>query len=268
MVRTDIADLVNRYVAVWNESDPHVRRKSISELWAPDGATYHRFIDARGREAVEARVAGSWVKWVQTNGYVFRSRRNVRAHHDVVAFSWEMVPAGGGEGAAMGLEFLVLNGENLIRFVYQFNDPPAPATEEINAFAERYVALWNESDPGMRRRRIAKLWAEEGVWMNEASTSSGHTAIEEVVGTICERAVNGRFAFSARNIDGHHSVIRLDIESRRRDGGEPIPVAAVFLVLDEGRRIRFDYEFAATGVDAATGVEPRDSRFPSSVPDA
>jgi len=126
MVRTDIADLVNRYVAVWNESDPHVRRKSISELWAPDGATYHRFIDARGREAVEARVAGSWVKWVQTNGYIFRSRRNVRAHHDVVAFSWEMVPAGGGEGAAMGLEFLVLNGENLIRFVYQFNDPPAP----------------------------------------------------------------------------------------------------------------------------------------------
>jgi hypothetical protein len=261
MVRAHIADVVNRYVAVWNESDPHVRRQSISELWAPDGATYHRFIDARGREAVEARVAGSWVKWVQTNGYVFRSRQNVRAHHDVVAFNWEMVPAGGGEVAAVGLEFLVLTGENLIRFVYQFNDPPAPATDEINALAERYVALWNESDLGMRRRRVAELWAQEGVWMSESATCSGHTAIEEAIRTACERALNGRFAFSARNIDGHHNVIRLDIEIRRRDAGEPSPVAAVFLVLDEGRRIRFDYEFADTG------VEPRDTKLLSYVPD-
>ena len=74
-------DLIDRYVALWNERDADVRRKSIAELWVPDGATCHRLLDSRGYDAIEARVAGA---------YVFRSRGNVAAHHNVVKFDWEI----------------------------------------------------------------------------------------------------------------------------------------------------------------------------------
>jgi hypothetical protein len=31
---------------------------------------------------------------------------------------------------------------------------------ELNQFADRYVALWNEPDPTKRRVQIATLWVE------------------------------------------------------------------------------------------------------------
>jgi hypothetical protein len=36
---TDLQQLVDRYVALWNEPDPDVRRHAICALWAPDGAS-------------------------------------------------------------------------------------------------------------------------------------------------------------------------------------------------------------------------------------
>src|ERR1700688_4329275 len=56
----DAQELVERYVAVWNEADPAVRRDRIRSLWAPDGTTCHRLLEARGHAAIEARVTGSW----------------------------------------------------------------------------------------------------------------------------------------------------------------------------------------------------------------
>ena len=35
---TDLADLIDRYVEVWNEPDDDARRRSIERLWRPDGA--------------------------------------------------------------------------------------------------------------------------------------------------------------------------------------------------------------------------------------
>lgn len=32
----------------------------------------------------------------------------------------------------------------------------------INEIIEEYVAVWNESDPRERRRRIRSVWAEDG----------------------------------------------------------------------------------------------------------
>lgn len=58
------ADLIERYVAVWNKADRGTRRHRIESVWAPDGATCHRLLDARGYEAIEARVAGSWERWL------------------------------------------------------------------------------------------------------------------------------------------------------------------------------------------------------------
>jgi SnoaL-like protein len=117
---TDAQELADRYVAVWNETDPTARRKAIGELWAPDGVHYVATREARGYQALEARVVGSHEKNVRDGGYRFRAAKNAQALRNVVTFNWEMVPARGGAVAAVGLEFLVLDERGRIVTDYQF----------------------------------------------------------------------------------------------------------------------------------------------------
>jgi hypothetical protein len=117
---SEINGLVDRYVAVWNEPDADRRRKGIAELWVEDGAHFTPSLEARGYEALEDRVAGAHGKWVRTEGFIFRSSNNAEGHHDVVTFNWEMVPAAGGEAAAVGRDFLVLGDDGRIQLDYQF----------------------------------------------------------------------------------------------------------------------------------------------------
>jgi hypothetical protein len=113
---TNVTELVDRYVAVWNEPDAEKRRRGIAALWAEDGAHFTPSLEARGHKALEARVAGAYEKW----GFVFRSAKNL------LRFNWEMVPAGGAV-AAVGFDFLVLGDDGRIRLDYQFLDrPPSP----------------------------------------------------------------------------------------------------------------------------------------------
>ena len=97
---TSIEDLVSRYVAVWNEPDPARRRQCIARLWAEDGAHFTPSLEARGYEAIEARVTGAHERFVRTEGYVFAAAHRGASHHDAVTFSWEMRPAGGGPVAS------------------------------------------------------------------------------------------------------------------------------------------------------------------------
>jgi len=104
-------ELVDRYVAVWNEPDADRRRQGIAALWAVDGAHFTSSLEARGYQALEARVAGAYEKWVKAEGFVFRSANNAEDHHNGVRF----------------FDFLVLGDDGRIRLDYQFLDrPPAP----------------------------------------------------------------------------------------------------------------------------------------------
>jgi hypothetical protein len=123
---SQLNELVDRYVALWNEPDVERRRQSIAELWAEDGAHFTPSLEVHGHAALEARVAGAHEKWVKTGGFVFKSAQNADGHHDTVRFNWEMVPAAGGEPAAVGFDFLMLGDDGRIRLDFQFLDmPPA-----------------------------------------------------------------------------------------------------------------------------------------------
>ena len=129
-------ELVDRYVAVWNEPDADRRRKAIAGLWTEGGAhilqppreiqqvagplALTATLEARGHDALEARVTRAYEQFVAPGKFVFRSRDNAARLHDVVKFNWEMVPAGGGAVVAVGLEILVLDGDGRIRIDYQF----------------------------------------------------------------------------------------------------------------------------------------------------
>jgi hypothetical protein len=53
-------DFVEQYVALWNEPDPEARRRTIEELFAPDGANYTQPIQAVGYGALDTQVTLSY----------------------------------------------------------------------------------------------------------------------------------------------------------------------------------------------------------------
>jgi hypothetical protein len=121
------AELADRYVAVWNETDPAARRAAIAGLWVPEGEHYVRTLRVKGYEALEQRVIGSHEKNVQGGGFRFASAGDMQLLHDAVMFHWRMVPAAGGPVAALGLEFLVLAEDGRIAADYQFILPTPAA---------------------------------------------------------------------------------------------------------------------------------------------
>ncbi|MGI5183835.1 hypothetical protein ACQEVZ_47035 [Dactylosporangium sp. CA-152071] len=133
----DLQQLIDRYVAVWGEPDPARRRAAVRDLWTGDavhvlqaplemrqaaaGLGFGRLaLEARGHDALESRVSRAYEEFVAPGGYVFRARGDADRLHDVVKFHWEMVPAGGGAPAGVGLEILVLSPDGRIAADYQF----------------------------------------------------------------------------------------------------------------------------------------------------
>lgn len=113
-------DLVQRYVALWNEPDADLRRAAIASLWRPDGAHYVKEREARGYAALEQRVTGAYEKNVRDNGNRFRARPGEQRLRDVVTFNWEMLPRNSETVLAVGLEFFVLDADERIITDYQF----------------------------------------------------------------------------------------------------------------------------------------------------
>jgi hypothetical protein len=121
-VLTDLNEFVDRYVALWNEPDAALRRKSVAELFAEDAVHLAQSKDARGHDAIAAVVAEANEEFVQNGGFVFRSRRNADGIHNVVRFNWEMVPAGGGKVMGVGFDFVILGQDGRIQADYQLMD--------------------------------------------------------------------------------------------------------------------------------------------------
>jgi hypothetical protein len=118
----DIEGFVDRYVAMWNESNPERRGQVVRILFSENAIDFTSTREVRGQQDIEARVAASYDKWVATEGFVFRSLGNVSAHHDAIRFNWEMVPVAGGDAASLGFEFIILGDDGRIRLLYQFID--------------------------------------------------------------------------------------------------------------------------------------------------
>jgi hypothetical protein len=131
------ADLAERYVALWNESDPERRQRMIPELWTEDGSHLLQppveirevaaqpglgmtaILVARGYAEIEARAATAYDQWVGSEELSFRPRDDAQRLDDVVKFHWEAVTRDG-EVFAVGLNFLVVTAEGRIERDYTF----------------------------------------------------------------------------------------------------------------------------------------------------
>jgi hypothetical protein len=78
-------DLIDRYLACWNETDSTTRRDLITKTWADDASYIDPLVDTRGHDAIDAAIAATQG---QFPGHVFALAGPVDAHHDVARFSW------------------------------------------------------------------------------------------------------------------------------------------------------------------------------------
>ncbi|MCZ7435989.1 nuclear transport factor 2 family protein [Micromonospora sp. WMMC241] len=119
------SDRVDRYLAVWNETDADARAAAVGALFTPDATYVDPLAEVRGREQIAAAIAG-----VQQTfpGHVLRPHGPVDGHHDVVRFGWELVPATGGDSVAVGFDVAVHDTEGRVRAVLGFLDKTPAAT--------------------------------------------------------------------------------------------------------------------------------------------
>jgi hypothetical protein len=117
-----IDELVERYMAIWNEPDARARRWQIAALWTEDAAHFTPSMEVHGHTALEQRVTTAWEKWVRDTGHTFRSCRDADSHHGGVKFHWEMVTPSG-EVSSLGFDFLVLSADGRIASDHQFLEP-------------------------------------------------------------------------------------------------------------------------------------------------
>lgn len=88
---TDPALVANRYIELWNETDPQRRRNLLEQSWSPDASYVDPMAAVDGHAGMDALVAGVQQRFP---GFSFRLVGAPDGYADKVRFSWELGPDG------------------------------------------------------------------------------------------------------------------------------------------------------------------------------
>jgi hypothetical protein len=124
MLMTDITDLVDRYIAMWNETDAARRRELIARTWTATASYLDPVLQGQGPDGIDAMVAAVQQRYP---GYRFRRTGAVDAHHDRIRFGWELAPEGG-PAFVNGVDVGVVAGDRLQSITGFFDQAPAAST--------------------------------------------------------------------------------------------------------------------------------------------
>ncbi len=102
-------ELVERYIASWNETDSGRRRDLVASLWADDASYVDPLMKSEGHAGIDAMIAAVQARFP---GHRFRQLGEVDAHNDRIRFAWELAPDGA-DPIASGTDFGLLAGDRL-----------------------------------------------------------------------------------------------------------------------------------------------------------
>jgi hypothetical protein len=122
MSTTEIATVVEDYIAVWNEADPARRRELIARTWTEEGTYVDPLMSGAGVEGIDAMVAAAQAQFPD---HRFELSFGPDAHNDVVRFTWTLVANGTGQAAAVGVDFATVAPDGRLDAVTGFLEPPA-----------------------------------------------------------------------------------------------------------------------------------------------
>ena len=117
-----LTDLIDRYIATWNETDSGRRRDLIAATWT-DGASYlDPQLQGEGRDGIDAMIVSVQERFP---GYRFRRTGDVESHPDRVRFTWALAPEQG-EPLVSGTDFGVVTLDNRLASITGFFDQVQP----------------------------------------------------------------------------------------------------------------------------------------------
>ena len=116
---TDANAVVRRYVEIWNQPDGAQRAKAAAALLTDDCRFVDPIADVSGPDALAAVIGGVHERFP---GHQIRPLGEVDTHHDVLRFTWELVPDGGGESVVIGTDVLALTSDGRVSGVDGFFD--------------------------------------------------------------------------------------------------------------------------------------------------
>ncbi|TMR25210.1 nuclear transport factor 2 family protein [Actinomadura geliboluensis] len=115
---SDVTELVQRYLAAWNETDAAARQAVLADVFAEDAVYTDPLASVQGRDGLDATIAAVQA---QFRGLVFSLGGAVDAHHDIARFTWHLGPEGG-EPVVIGFDVAVIGEDGRIRQVLGFLD--------------------------------------------------------------------------------------------------------------------------------------------------
>jgi len=89
---TEISALIDRSIAIWNETDPAARRTLIEATWAEDATYTDPALNGAGRDGIDAMTAGFQQAYP---GHTFELTGEGPLDGDERRFGWRLLtPAG------------------------------------------------------------------------------------------------------------------------------------------------------------------------------
>lgn len=113
---TALSEVVDRYLAAWNETDLALRARLIAGVWAADGRLIDPPFAAEGHAGIGEMAA---TLHAQFPGHRFRRTSGIDAHHDQLRFAWELVGPDGAP-ALTGLDVGEVDADGQLRRITGF----------------------------------------------------------------------------------------------------------------------------------------------------
>ena len=116
----DSKQVVDRYIEMWNETDPQRRRELVAQTVTEDARYLDPLMAGEGIDGIAEMIAGAQQ---QFPGHRFALVAGPDAHHDRVRFTWSLA-AGDSEPVAVGTDFATIDGDGRLRAITGFLDAP------------------------------------------------------------------------------------------------------------------------------------------------
>ena len=118
----NVGEVIDAYMAAWNETDEGKRRQLLQIAWADNGTYTDPQSDMAGLEALVALIGGMHA---QMPGARIDVASKTDLHHDKLRFAWKFASADGAM-TVEGVDFGELAEDGRLRKIVGFwDEPPA-----------------------------------------------------------------------------------------------------------------------------------------------
>jgi hypothetical protein len=103
---TNAADVADRYIALWNETNAEVRKLLLAKHWADDATYVDPMMAGKGTAEIDGLIGGVRTRFPD---FAFRLISKPDGYGDHVRFSWALGPEDD-DAPIEGTDFVVIRG--------------------------------------------------------------------------------------------------------------------------------------------------------------